>query len=146
MKYIYEFSYDYNYEKNEIRKTIDRQEVIAETKDEVAYKKNYSIEAIGTICKKGHKVITSSTQSELDTIDVYDCRSLSQYCTSYSLMSNEEDLNQKEIDNIFGIMYQGLREYVVGKVVAFDEAIEKCSEQKVIRNYQEEEEEEKVEA
>lgn len=144
MKYIYEFSYDYNYEKNEIRKTIDRQEVIAETKDEVAYKKNYSIEAIGTICKKGHKVITSSTQSELDTIDVYDCRSLSQYCTSYSLMSSEEDLNQEEIDNIFGIMYQGLREYVVGKVVAFDEAIEKCSEQKVIKNYQEEEE--KVEA
>lgn len=139
MKYIYEFSYDYNYEKNEIRKTIDRQEVIAETKDEVAYKKNYSIEAIGTICKKGHKVITSSTQSELDTIDVYDCRSLNQYCTSYSLMSNEEDLNQEEIDNIFGIMYQGLREYVVGKVATFDEAIEKCSEQNVIKNYKEEE-------
>ena len=143
MKFIYEFSYDYDYEKNEIEKIIDRQEVIAETKDEVAYKKNYSIEAIGTICKKGHKVITSSTQNELETFNVYNCMSLNKYCTSYSLISEEEDLNQEEIKEIFTTMHQALREYIVGKIDTFDKAIENCFEQNVVKNYKEQE---KVEA
>ena len=69
--------------------------------------------------------------------------SLNKYCTSYSLISEEEDLNQEEIKEIFTTMHQALREYIVGKIDTFDKAIENCFEQNVVKNYKEQE---KVEA